>query len=78
MNLMESYAFFQPGYFGMLKSFALQKYSEKMDSSNGGKTIPWVFLDFCPLGFIGNSMTSVVEYTGYTKIGRFLSKSYHV
>ena len=39
----------------MLKSFALQKYSEKMDSSNGGggKTIPWVFLDFCPLGFIG-------------------------
>ena len=64
-ELMESYAFFQPGYFGMLKSFALQKYSEKMmDSSNGGggKTIPWVFLDFCPLGFIGNSMTSVVEY----------------
>ena len=45
----------------MLKSFALQKYSEKMDSSNGGKTIPWVFLDFCPLGFIGNSMTSVVS-----------------
>ena len=63
-ELMESYAFFQPGYFGMLKSFALQKYSEKMDSSKGGggKTIPWVFLDFCPLGFIGNSMTPVVEY----------------
>ena len=65
-ELMESYVFFfQPGYFGMLKSFALQKYSEKMDSSKhggrGNASIPWVFLDFCPLGFIGNSMTSVVE-----------------
>ena len=41
----------------MLKTFALQKYKEKMDSSNHS-AIPWVFLDFCPLGFIGKLFVS--------------------
>ena len=45
----------------MLKSFALQKYKEKMDSSDSqgnNAAIPWVFLDFCPLGFIGKLFVS--------------------
>ena len=59
-EFMETYAFFQPGYFGMLKSFALQKYREKMDSSSSSISngISWVFLDFCPLGFIGKLFVS--------------------
>ena len=41
--------FLQKSYFGMMKKFALRKYAEKKEENSP----QWVFLDFCPLGFIG-------------------------
>ena len=56
--------FLQPGYFSQLKTFALEKYGQKLDPQHESQ---WVYLDFCPLGFIGklfvaDELTDFISY----------------
>ena len=50
LSFDKNFWFFQRDYFTRLKRFALEKYELKHNHSG---SIQWVFLEFCPLGFIG-------------------------
>ena len=57
----------QRDYFTRLKNFALQKYQAKQ---NDPTKIQWIYLDFCPLGFIGKLFVSseLVDFISYLSI----------
>ena len=62
-----SYLIFQKDYFTRLKNFALEKYQTKKSDAT---LIQWVYLEFCPLGFIGKLFVSdeLLDFVSYLSI----------